>query len=182
MTWILTWLAVLLFTWQAPELTQFKQIAYEFNSTLSWESIYDTKKCKTELSAIAYAFAMKETGNWKWLSKQRWRNNLFWLRYWTDNRWVKFLSYGYPKWKRNWANSTNHYTPNWYNNYKSKEDSIYDFMSMFYQQWCNLTVKYVARYKNWSKWWMWWAQEYYNQLQKHIKYYNNLKFRVKLIK
>ena len=172
MTWILTWLAVLLFTWQAPELTQFKQIAYEFNSTLSWESIYDTKKCKTELSAIAYAFAMKETGNWKWLSKQKWKNNLYWLRYWRGKQYR-------PRFN---SQDVMLYTPNWYNIYNNKHDSIYDFMNMFYKQWCNLTVKYVARYKNWGKWWMLWAQEYYNQLQKHIKYYNSLKFRIKIVK
>ncbi len=169
---LLTGFATLLFTWQPAELTQFKAIAYEFNSTLSWESIYDPKKCQTDLSAIAYAFAMKETGNWKWLSKQKWKNNLFWLRYgkWKSYR-PMFNSYDVMS-----------YTPNGYNIYKKREDSIYDFMQMFYNHWCKLSVKYVWRYKNWSKWGMWWAQEYYNQLQKHIKYYDSLKFKVKVIK
>ncbi len=172
MTWILTWLAVLLFTWQAKELTEFKQIAYEFNSTLSWESIYDTKKCKTELSAIAYAFAMKETGNWKWLKQQN-KNNLFWLRRWTSKTTLRPIFASYP---------VKTYTPNGYNIYKSRHDSIYDFMNKFYYKWCKLTYWYVKSHLNWPNWWDKWVQKYLDSLQYHIKYYNSLKFRVKLIK
>jgi len=158
MIWLFTWIVMATFFWP-NELVEFKQVEYELNKTY-WD-VYT--KCDSQLSSIAYAFAMRETGNWKWL-KQNNKNNLFWLRHWRSTTSVrpKFSSYG-----------TKRYTPSWYNVYVSRTDSIYDFMNQFYLGWCKLTKWYVKWHKNWKNWWNEWVDSYYKFIKSQQTKYNN---------
>ena len=138
----LLWLSsIVMATFMWPQqYTEFKQVEYDLSKTYEW--VY--KECDIPLSAVAYAFAVKESWNWAG-HKQANKNNLFWLRKGTSKTTARpiFASYPYKS-----------YTPNGYNVYNKRYDSIYDFMNQFYTRWCNLTKWYVKGHLNgWNGWW-----------------------------
>jgi len=158
MIWILTGLLLVTFSGQPQEILEFKQVEYELSKTLD---VYN--KCPQPLSSVAYAFAVKETWNGWWL-KQANKNNLFWLRRWTSKtlRRPTFAAYENKK-----------YTQAWYNVYRSRHDSIYDFMYQFYHNWCKVTKWYIKWHLNWPKGWNGWVDAYYNTITKLVKKYNS---------
>lgn len=155
---LFTWVVFATFFWPS-QYRDFIEVEYELNQL--YGDVYE--KCDIPLSAITYAFAVKETGNWNWL-KQTNKNNLFWLRRWTSKTTVrpKFASYEIKT-----------YTRNGYNVYSNRKDSIYDLMNQFYLRGCKLTKIYVRNHLNWPNWWMVWVDSYYDVIVNISKQYKN---------
>lgn len=160
MLWLFTGIVSMFIRWPADNITDFKEVEYELSKT------YDLSSCPQSLSSIAYAFAVKETWNGNWL-KQSNKNNLFGLRYGksTTSKRPRFAAY-----------NIKNYTPNGYNIYSNRKDSIYDMMNHFYLSWCKLTKTYVKSHLNWPNGWWWGVDAYYKTLQSQIKKFENFKF------
>lgn len=160
MLWLFTGIVMATIFGPTPNITDFKEVEYELSKQL------DLSTCSSNLSSIAYAFAVKETWNGNWL-KQANKNNLFGLRYGksTTTKRPKFAVYPVKT-----------YTPNGYNIYSQRRDSIYDMMYHFYKSWCKLTKTYVRGHLNGHNWGWWWVDSYYNTLQWLIKKYDSFGF------
>lgn len=142
------------------ELVEFKQIEYDISQTY-WKEVYT--KCNIPLSSIAYAFAVKESGNGNW-HKQANKNNLFWLRYGKSTTKARPMFAQYD---------VKSYTTNGYNVYNTRYDAIYDFMNQYYTRGCSLSKTYVRGHLNGSNGGRGWVDDYYGFIQKYSKSFSN---------